>query len=92
MPLESKYKQKNENRRFGFIKSLYMQQCSMRGCIRPLASVEAVFDFQSNQNELSENIICTMMTMMTIRLMGTQRSLMLKDTGRRASSHFIRIC
>ena len=34
MPLETKNTQKNENWT-RFIKSLHMQQCSLRGCIRP---------------------------------------------------------
>ena len=31
--------QKSENKNLGFIKSLHMQHCCMRGCIRPLAEM-----------------------------------------------------
>ena len=42
-----------------------MQQYSLRSCICSLVLAEAVFDFRSNQNGLSDpkgnkNIICTM--------------------------------
>ena len=37
LPLETMNTQNHENRRLGSIKSLHMQHCSLRGCIRPLA-------------------------------------------------------
>ena len=37
LPLATKNTQNHENRRFGLIKSLHMQHCSLRGCLRPLA-------------------------------------------------------
>ena len=41
--------QNHEYRRLGLSESLYIQYCSFRGCIRPIAPAEAVFDFQNNQ-------------------------------------------
>ena len=38
LPLEPKNTQNHESRRFGLIESLHMQHCSLRGCIRSLAS------------------------------------------------------
>ena len=37
LPLDTKNTQKNESRRFGFIKSLFLQQCSLRASLRLLA-------------------------------------------------------
>ena len=51
LPLETKNTQKNENRRLGFIKSLHIQWCYLRGCIGLLAPV---FDFQSKQNGFND--------------------------------------
>ena len=34
LPLETKNTQNHENQRLGLIKSLLMQYCSLRGCIR----------------------------------------------------------
>ena len=31
-----------------------MQQCSLRGCIHPLAPALVIFDFQGNQNGLND--------------------------------------
>ena len=42
LTLEAKNIQKNEIRRLVFIKSLLMQQCSLRGCTCPTALAEAV--------------------------------------------------
>ena len=35
LPLETKNTQNHENRRLGLSESLHMQNCSLRGCIRP---------------------------------------------------------
>ena len=48
LPLETKNTQNHENRRLGWIESLHIQHCSMRGCIRPPVPALAVFDFQNN--------------------------------------------
>ena len=34
--------------------TLHMQDCSLRGCIRPLAPAKAVFYFQNNQDRLND--------------------------------------
>ena len=55
LSLETKNTQNHENRRLGLIVSLHMQHCSLRDCIHPIALALAVFDFQNNQDGLTDS-------------------------------------
>ena len=54
LPLEIKKTQNHENRRLGLTESLHTQQCSLYGCIRPVAPALVVLDFQNNQDWLND--------------------------------------